>query len=422
MKTIALIIFILVYIVMIGFPKFRLYAAGAAAVLFVILGIVPVSGLVGILNFNVLLMLTGMMLTVWFFIESGMPMKIADILLDHSANVCAVTIYLSLFAGIISAFIDNVATVLMIAPVGLAIAKKLKVSPVPMIISIAVSSNLQGAATLVGDTTSILLGSYAHMTFTDFFFMNGKPGIFWAVELGAVATIPIMMFLFRDMKQPVKSEGNTKVENYFPSAALLLTIIVLIIASFFKNRPEMTNGIVCITFGLACIVHSALTKHGLDSVKKAVKEVDYQTLLLLASLFVVVAGVSEVGIIDDIASLFVKFGGKNYFLLYTLIVWGSVAVSAFVDNIPYVTAMLPVIAGISRMMGIDPNLLYFGLLTGSTLGGNITPVGASANITGCGILRKNGYEVSNKDFMRISVPFTLTAVTVGYVFLWICWH
>ena len=422
MKIFTLIVFIAVYVIMIGFPKFRVYAAAGAAVLYLIAGVVPIGSLIEVLNFNVLFMITGMMLTVFFFIESQMPMKIADFLLDKSKNLMMVTIFLSLFAGVISAFIDNVATVLMVAPVALAIAKKRNVSPVAMVISIAVSSNLQGAATLVGDTTSILLGAYAKMTFTDFFFMQGRPGIFWAVELGALATIPIMLFLFRDMKEPVSAEEKTVVEDYFPLWMLLLTIITLIVASFFRNRPEMTNGIVCMGFGIACMIHSRIREGNAGSVRACLADVDYMTILLLASLFIVVAGVTEAGIIDDMAEMLVKVGGGNLFLLYTLIVWASVAISAFVDNIPYVTAMLPVIAGVSARMGISPNLLFFGLLTGSTLGGNITPIGASANITGIGILRKNGYEVPAKTFMRISVPFTLAAVTVGYVFLWVFWR
>ena len=422
MKILALVLFIAVYVVMIAFQKFRVAAAGTAAVVFLVTGIVPWNELIGVLNFNVLFMLLGMMLLVYFFIESKMPMMIADFLLDSAKNVCIVTVLLSIFAGVISAFIDNVATVLMIAPVAIAISKKLKISPVPMVISIAVSSNLQGAATLVGDTTSILLASYANMTFTDFFFMNGRPGIFWAVELGAAATIPIMLFLFRDMKEPVHAEEKTKVENKFPTIMMLLTIAVLIVASFFPNRPEMTNGIVCMSLGLITMLHSLVRTKSKDGCISCIKEVDYLTLLLLASLFIIVAGVTNVGIIDDIASFFVKVGGNNRFLLYTLIVWGSVLISAFVDNIPYVTAMLPVLSGVARMTGTDPALLYFGLLTGATLGGNLTPVGASANITGIGILRKNGYEVSNGAFMRISVPFTLTAVTVGYLFLWFVWR
>ena len=422
MKTAALVMFIAVYAVMILLPKRRVWGALAGAVLFVILGIVGFGDLAGTIDFNVLLMIAGMMITVSYFGMSGMPMKIADGILDKSKDLRMVIIALSLFAGIISAFIDNVATVLMIAPVAIAISKKLKVSPIPMIVSIAVSSNLQGAATLVGDTTSIMLGSYARMTFADFFFMNGKAGIFFAVELGALCTIPVMMKIFGKLRQPVEAKEKTIVRDYVPTAALVMTIITLIIASFFPDRPDMTNGVVCMLFALICVIWSLISTHKNAQVKTAVSEFDWQTILLLASLFVVIGGITNIGIIDDIADFFVKIGGDNYFLLYTLVVWGSVLISAFIDNIPYVSAMLPVIAGISRIMGIEPYLLYFGLLCGATLGGNLTPFGASANITGIGILRKNGYEVSTKDFCRISVPFTLTAVTAGYVFLWFMWR
>lgn len=421
MKITALIIFIAVYAIMIFAQRIRVWGALGGALLFLIIGIVPVTELTSAIDFNVLLMISGMMITVSYFQISGMPMRIADILLDKSKDLRMLTIYLSLFAGVVSAFIDNVATVLMIAPVALAVAKKQKVSPVPMIISIAVSSNLQGAATLVGDTTSILLGGYAKMTFSDFFVMDGKAGIFWSVELGAVLTIPVMMIIFRKFTQPVDADEKTEVTDYVPTISLLMTIVVLIIASFFKNRPELTNGIVCCTFAVICIINSFIKTGEGRQFDNAVHEFDWQTVLLLASLFVVVYGITAVGIIDDIAEFFVKVGGSNLFFLYSLIVWGSVLVSAFIDNIPYVSAMLPVISGIAAKLNIDPNLLYFGLLCGATLGGNLTPIGASANITGIGILRKNGYEVKTSDFTRISVPFTLTAVTAGYIFLWFVW-
>ena len=115
-------------------------------------------------------------------------------------------------------------------------------------------------------------------------------------------------------------------------------------------------------------------------------------------------------------------GGGSLFRLFTIIVWGSVLISAFVDNIPYVATLLPVLRGVTTAMGVSPYLLYFGLLCGATLGGNLTPVGASANITGVGMLRKEGYEVSFGDFMRIGVPFTLTAVLTAYLYLWIVWR
>lgn len=142
-------------------------------------------------------------------------------------------------------------------------------------------------------------------------------------------------------------------------------------------------------------------------------------MLLLFGLFIVVGGITEMGVVDAVAGLFTKVGGGNLFLIYTIIVWASVIISAFIDNIPYVATMLPVVQGIATALGVDPTVLYFGLLSGATLGGNLTPVGASANITGIGILRKEGYEVKNSDFMRIGIPFTLAAIIPAYIYIWI---
>ena len=143
------------------------------------------------------------------------------------------------------------------------------------------------------------------------------------------------------------------------------------------------------------------------------------TLLLLVGLFLMIGGIGNMGVIDALAQLMAKLGAGNPFLMYTIIVWASVLISAFIDNIPYVATMIPVIAGIAMEMGIDSTALYFGLLSGATLGGNCTPIGASANIAGIGILRKEGYEVKNGDFFKIGIPFTLAAIIPAYIYLWL---
>ena len=127
----------------------------------------------------------------------------------------------------------------------------------------------------------------------------------------------------------------------------------------------------------------------------------------------------KAGLVDEISQWFARVGGDNVFLIYTLLVWFSVLFSAFIDNIPYVATLLPVASGIAQIMGVDAFLLYFGIMVGATLGGNLTPIGASANITGIGLLRKEGYTVRTVDFLRIGVPGTLTAVVIGYVLIWL---
>lgn len=418
----ALALFIITYVLMLSLSKYRYIVALISAFLFVVIGILPITKILPSIDFNVILMIAGTMGTVSLFIDSKMPALLSDLLIRKVPNVCFAVVVLSFFAGIISAFVDNVATVLMVAPVGLAISKKVKISPVPVLISIAVSSNLQGAATLVGDTTSILLGNYANMDFLDFFFMNGKIGIFWVVEVGALATLLVLILLFRKEKQPIDVGALTKVTDFVPTILLCGTVVSLIMASFIPKKTAITNGLICVGFFVVGILWSYIKTHNFTSALKAIKEVDYQTLLLLTGLFVVIAGITEAGVIKKISEYFVLLAGDNVFIVYTLLVFASVIFSAFIDNIPYVATMLPVVSSIAVMMNVEPYLLYFGLLIGATLGGNLTPIGASANITAIGILRKDGYEVKTRDFMRIGVPFTLMAVWIGYVLLWVIYR
>ena len=225
----ALIIFLLTYLLMLVLPQYRPFAALGGAALFLALGAAglwdfTLMDAARAVDFNVLLMMAGTMGTVSLFIESRMPARLAELLIVRVPNVKWAVCMLALFAGVISAFVDNVATVLMVAPVGLAIARKLRISPVPVLISIAVSSNLQGAATLVGDTTSILLGGFAEMNFFHFFWMEGRPGIFFGVELGALASLGVLLFTFRHETQPISAAVETELTDTVPSALMLLTV------------------------------------------------------------------------------------------------------------------------------------------------------------------------------------------------------
>ena len=420
MMYVAMGIFALAYVLMLIFSKYRPYIALGAALIFIVSGMLPFGKIFGAIDFNVLLMIAGTMGIVALFIESKMPELLADLIMEKVPNVMWAAIAMSLFAGVISAFVDNVATVLMIAPVALEICKKLKTNPVPFIIAIAVSSNLQGAATLVGDTTAIMLGSALDMSFMDFFWYKGRPGMFFAVELGAVISAIILGFLFRKEKAPIpKAQTRTKVTDFVPSILLLGTIVLLIFASFIPNKPSITNGLICCGLLVIGLIYNYAKKKKLLAIVSPLKEIDFETIGLLFGLFLMIGAISEQGVIDAAAGLLAKAGGGNIFVLYTVIVWASVIISAFIDNIPYVATMIPVIAGLASALNVDPTVLYFGLLSGATLGGNCTPIGASANITGIGILRKEGYTVKNSDFFKIGIPFTLAAIIPAYIYLWI---
>lgn len=443
---ISLIIFAITYVLMLAFQKIRPHVAVASAVIFVVLGTTgaisgfsysPLEALLQI-DWNVLMMIAGTMGLVYLFIESQMPQLMSDILISKVPDVRAAVIVLSLFAGIISAFVDNVATVIMIAPVALSFCKKLKISPVPSIICIAISSNLQGAATLVGDTTSILLGKAANLDFLDFFWDDGRLGMFFVVEFGAIAATLVIAWIFRKQKQKIDIHERTKVTDKVPTVLLLLAIVSLIAVSFipYKSnaaegqfyKPEITNGLICMFFFLVGLVREVIKSKSFKIVKKAFAEIDYYTIILLVGLFIVIGGISKAGVIDWLGTTISKAGGSSgsAFIVYTIIVWASVLLSAFVDNIPYTATMLPVVAVIAETLTaagtpVNPKLLYYGLLVGATLGGNLTPIGASANIAGIGILRKEGYSVKSGEFMKYGIPITLAAVITGYLMVWALW-
>ena len=446
----ALVIFAVTYVLMMAFQKIRPYIAVGSAIVFIGLGIASAvspsaffsvggeSFAYGILDalreidWNVIMMIAGTMGTVYLFIESKMPQLMSDVLISRMPNMKWAVFAMSLFAGVVSAFVDNVATVLMIAPVALAFCKKLNVSPVSSIICIAVSSNLQGAATLVGDTTSILLAKAANLDFSDFFVDEGKPGMFWVVEAGALSSAIIILFMFRKENNKISFNNRTKVEDKFPTFLLVATVVALIAVSFipYKDaaapgqfyKPDITNGVICIGFFVIGILRELIFKKNFEIVKQAFKEIDYYTIVLLTGLFVVIGGVKSAGVIDVIGSAIAKLGSGSVFIVYTIIVWMSVLLSAFIDNIPYTATMLSIVPVIAADIGIEPKLLFYGLLCGATLGGNLTPIGASANIAGIGILRKEGYEVKSTTFMKYGVPFTLAAVITGYVLLWVIWR
>ena len=416
----ALILFAVTYVLMLTFTKYRPYIALGSAVVFIVTGMLPFDQIFGAIDWNVLLMIAGTMGLVQLFIDSRMPARLADMIMLKVPNVQMAAVALALFAGIISAFVDNVATVLMVAPVALAICKKLNTNPVPFIIGIAVSSNLQGAATLVGDTTAIMLGSYADMSFLDFFWYKGRPGIFFAVELGAIASALILAWLFRREKDSIEQRGElTPVTDYVPTVLLVGMIALLISASFIPVKPDITNGLICVSLFIIGMVYTFARTRSADAFLGPIKSIDFETIGLLFGLFLVIGGITNMGVVDAAAGLLARMGGGNVFVIYTVIVWASVLFSAFIDNIPYVATMLPVVTGLASTLGIDPTLLYFGLLSGATLGGNCTPIGASANITGIGILRREGYEVKTGDFCRIGIPFTLAAVIPAYIYFWL---
>jgi len=418
-KIISLVIFCLSYLLFIFLPNRRTQIALIGAGLLIVSGVISLKSAFFAVNWNVMGIFVGTLVLADIFMESRVPAYFAEIIVDKSKNTCWAILWICLLTGFISAFVENVATVLIVAPIALALAKKLEISPVKMMIGIAVSSNLQGTATLIGDPPSMLLGGFAKMNFADFFFYKGRPSIFFAVELGALVSFLVLFFVFRKEKKKTGILAVEKVKSWVPTMLLVSLIIMLALSSFFDAGFSYLAGIICIIFAIVAMIWEKFVNK--TSIVEGMKSLDWETTFFLIGIFILVGSITSTGLVEVISLFLSGLIGQNIFLGYTLIVFLSVILSAFIDNVPFLAAMLPVAISMSDKLHLNPSLFLFGLLIGTSLGGNITPIGASANIVACGLLKKEGYRVSFKDFAKIGIPFTLAAVSAAYLFIWFIW-
>jgi len=423
MKYLSLIIFLVCYAFIGYFMNrqkhiFALWAVYLGAVLLLIFGAINFSGALASINVNVLGIFLGTMVLSSLFIFSGVPAYLAATLVDKSSSVCMAMLLVCGLSGFISSFTENVATVLIVAPIALEIARTISINPVPLLIGVALSANLQGTATMIGDSPSIILAMQSGMNFNDFFWMRGRPGIFFAVELGAIGAFAVLWFIFRKHRQKPKRFEIIKPKTWVPTVLMFLMIASLVISSFMQNKPQYTVAIICLSWALVGLVWHEL-KHR-ESIN-LVKNLDWQTFFFLIGIFILVGSLTYNGIINDIAKYISAFTGQNAFFAYMLIVWLSVLLSAFIDNIPYTIAMIPVAKIVASNLGMPMYPFLFGLLIGTCLGGNITPIGASCNVVTVGILRKYGYHVKFNDFVKMGLPFTFIAVLLGSLFVWWAW-
>jgi Na+/H+ antiporter NhaD/arsenite permease-like protein len=418
-KVIAALTFLIAYVMLIRGRPHPPYVVWSGSILLLALKVITPAQALRSINLNVIGIFIGMMILSDLFIHSQVPAYLACVIVHPKRSIASAVLGVCILSGVVSAFVDNVATVLMIAPIALEISRRLKTTPVPFLIGIAVAANLQGAATLVGDSTSILLASAANMTFADFFWMKGRAGIFFSVQLAAIASFYVLYLVFRRYKGRCIAIEAVRVTSWVPTILMVLMMLTMAASSFIPESPEWSIGAIALAYAAIALVWNGLTGYKqLD----LVRDLDWATVFLLGGLFILIGSLTATGLVGDIASLISGWTKGNAFIAYNVIVWMSVVVSAFVDNIPYTMAMLPVAQLVSTGIGASPYVMLFGLLLGTTLGGNITPIGASANVVAVSLLRKQGHKVTFGDFARIGLPFTIAAVLVGSLFNWVVWR
>jgi Na+/H+ antiporter NhaD/arsenite permease-like protein len=418
-QFLALAVFLLAYLLFVILPARRTPVAVAGAVLLVLAGVLSFKEAFLAVNWNVMGIFVGTLVVADIFMESRVPAYTAELIVSRAKNTGWAILFICLLTGFISAFVENVATVLIVAPIALALAKKLKINPTNMMIAIAVSSNLQGTATLIGDPPSMLLGGFTGMNFGDFFFYRGRPSIFFAVELGALVSFFVLYYLFREYKEKAEIIPLEKIRSWVPTILLVSLVFLLALSSFFFSGFNYSAGVICMVFGIASLLWKKF-KHD-AFISDQIKSLDWETTLFLMGVFILVGSITLTGWIELLSKHLSDIVGANLFLGYILIVFVSAIFSAFIDNVPFLAMMLPVAISMSARLGVNPSLFLFGLLIGTSLGGNITPIGASANIVACGILKKEGHPVSFGQFAKIGLPFTLAAVTAACLFVWLVW-
>ncbi|PKK81380.1 MAG: hypothetical protein CVT47_02740, partial [Thermoplasmata archaeon HGW-Thermoplasmata-2] len=330
--------------------------------------------------------------------------------LKHVKTQAGAVIVLATIAAVISAFVENVATVIILIPIAKEVAKKTRSSMIPYVVAIAVASTMQGSVTMIGDSQSIILALNTGMSFNDFFWFQGRPGIAFLFVVATIAAFALLWLMLYKMRKPLDFKEEKR--RLDPKPSILLGAFVLSLAlSQFLHIPIWMVGVAA---GFAALAISS------DS-KKALRGFDWETMFFIAGIFVVIASLNASGVLDDIAGIISAASMDNKFAAVAIIVGVSVFASAFIDNVPYVTMMIPVCISTAAEIGCSQWLLLFGMMVGACLGGNITPIGTTANIAAYGILEKEGEPITFGKFMKLALPITIVSVVAAFAALLVIW-
>ncbi|MCQ2611892.1 MAG: anion permease [Treponema sp.] len=444
MKYFILGLAVLMYLLVIIFQDKKVWFTTAAAVILVAAGIIfpgavfaagqtsavvsessrlypVVHAFAQLINWNVLMIYVGAMTIAALFLYSKVPALIADVIVSSCRSTGVAVVMILALTGFISIFVENVATVLVMAPIAMSISKKLKINPVPFMIGLAVMSNLEGTATLVGDPPSMIFASYSGYTFNDFFVSQGKISIFFFIQAGLLAGCLFFYCFFAKYKDKSVVEKEPVI-SWVPFTLLLAMILGLAVISFFSDGLTYASGVYVMALGIIGLLwYIFCQKKNAAEVKELVFGLDWETIFFLMGIFVVVGAISEAGLLQDLANLMARATNGNVLAGFVLILAVSIIISGFVDNVPYIIVMLPVAGNLAAQMNINSELFMFALLIGSCLGGNLTPYGASANVVAMGILKDEGHPVNFTGFLKIAAPFTVLTTAAAAVFLWFVW-
>lgn len=414
MEVIAIVVFVVVIGLIISEKVNSAAAALAGAMALVVTGVMSAHKALSYIDFNTIGLLVGMMVLVAIIRQSGLfeyvAIKAAKMV---HGDPWKIMIAFILLTAVLSGILDNVTTVLLVGPMTIAIAKMLEINPVPFLMTQILASNIGGTATLIGDPPNIMIGSAANLSFVDFLKNTGV-----AVILVIVFMIVMMRFVY---KKEIEVEGldTSKIMNLDPDKSITdkpllikgVVVIVLVILGFIlHDQIGMETSVIALTAAAVMLLIGGV------NVDNAIQDVEWTTIAFFMALFVVVGGLTETGVIKQVAAVIIERTAGHPVMMMLILLWASALLSSFLNNIPFIATLIPLVLAL-KADGMDAEPLWWAISLGACLGGNGTMIGASANVVLSDISTKHGYPITFKSYLRVGMPFMLGSVFISMVFL-----
>lgn len=414
MKIIAVAVFLIVILLIITERVHRTAAAMAGAVVLILTGVMSADKALSYIDFNTIGVLVGMMIFVAIVRQSGMFEYIAVRAAKAvHGDPWKIMVAFTLITAVLSAILDNVTTVLLVGPMSIAIARMLKIDPVPFLMGQILASNVGGTATLIGDPPNIMIGSAAHLSFLDFLDNTGFAVLF------ILAVLILLMKIVYEKKIELGTVDTGAIEKLDPSKSItnralmrkgIIVLICVIIGFMFHDKLGIESSVIALTAAAVMLVI------GREDVDQAIQDVEWTTILFFMSLFVVVGGLTETGIIKELASKIIDATDGHPMITMLVLLWASALLSSILDNIPFVATLIPLILAM-QADGMDVTSFWWAISLGACLGGNGTMIGASANVVLSDISTKHGYPITFKSYLKVGMPFMLLSIVISTVFL-----
>lgn len=414
MKIIAVAVFLIVILLIISERVHRTAAAMAGAMVLILTGVMSADKALSYIDFNTIGVLVGMMIFVAIVRRSGMFEYIAVRAAKAvHGDPWKIMVAFTLITAVLSAILDNVTTVLLVGPMSIAIARMLKIDPVPFLMGQILASNVGGTATLIGDPPNIMIGSAAHLSFMDFLENTGFAVLFILVVL------ILLMKIVYEKKIELGTVDTGAIEKLDPSKSItnralmkkgIIVLICVIVGFMFHDKLGIESSVIALTAAAVMLII------GREDVNEAIQDVEWTTILFFMSLFVVVGGLTETGIIKELASKIIDATDGHPMVTMLVLLWASALLSSILDNIPFVATLIPLILAM-QADGIDVTSFWWAISLGACLGGNGTMIGASANVVLSDISTKHGYPITFKSYLKVGMPFMLLSIVISTVFL-----